>query len=125
MRDETMLQRWGILRPAFLLVAVLVGSGCDPVVSVEPEGHTPVLAVFALFHPEQERWQVEVRQTVSLNATDRSAASFISDATVAILQDGQVIARPQHIGAGLYVAEGASPEPGSPYTLRVQAPGFV
>lgn len=122
-----------------LAVVVLVSTGCESTVDVEVPDHRPQLVVNSLF-ANGERWAVEVSRTTGAFQGDTlSSPRFtLDDATVTVTASGgpqrtlsytDTLTRAELVGfraslPGAYTTLESAPEPGRPYTVRVQADGY-
>lgn len=119
-----MNERSHLVIAAVLSIAAVSVVGCETMLEIDPSSYEKLLVVHSVFGPDQDRWEVQVGHTASLNERIGPQDFAIDDATVNILHDGKVIAVLTHDRRGLYVGSGPPPEAGRSYTLRVSAPGF-
>jgi len=105
------------------IVALLIMIGCETVVDVDIPDHEPVIVANCLFSSEED-WQLHLCK--SRRILDNDSFENITDATVHIYEDDEVVAILAQSAPGLYnLSQGSRPIPGHEYTLVVSAPGLA
>ena len=99
---------------------------CEDVVEMDAPQSSSQITVNAFFTPDSA-WQVELSENRSILDTNEFAA--VPDATVQILQQGQVVGqleyqRENDFGNSIYGTRNIHPERGSKYTLAVEHPAL-
>ena len=107
----------------FLLLVLMSLVGCETSLDIEFPEHQPELVIYGLFEPEAP-WRIQVLRTEGLDERVAKENTVVTNARIAILQDGREVASPVHVGRGVYVAEGVFPEAGLAYTIEVSAEGY-
>ena len=111
----------------FLAAAVLfITAGCETTVDVELPDHEPRLVINELFVADSA-WRVSVTRSQGIQEADRRAAPPVENATVVIRANDRVVDTLTYTDEEIYRsldADASQPQVGTPYTLRVSAPGF-
>ncbi len=113
------------MKKTYLLLGItlLLVGGCETSVNIDFPSLRPLIVVNSFFAPG-ERWEIHVSEALS-TAQGIDDVRFITNATAEILEDGRVVASLFHVGEGFYRSfSGHRPVVGTPYTLRVSAPGY-
>ena len=105
-----------------VIVALLIMIGCETVVDVDIPDHEPVIVANCLFSSEED-WQLHLCKSRWI--LDNDSFEYITDATVQIYEDDEVVALLAQSAPGMYnLYQGSRPIPGHEYTLVVSAPGL-
>ena len=104
----------------FMIASFTVLFGCETVIDVELPPHEPRLVANGFF-TQDSTWDVRVSESISY-ATDGRAPS-VTDATVEIWRDNNLLYTLDNIGGGRY-RSAQQPEPETAYTIRIAAPGL-
>ena len=98
---------------------------CEDVVGIDAPQSSSQITVNAFFTPDSA-WQVELSENRSILDTNEFAA--VPDATVQIMQQGQVVASLSYaaspLGRSIYRSEDNRPQLGEEYTLEVTHPSL-
>lgn len=104
------------------MAVLLAHSACETVVDVDLPPFKPSLVANSLFNPDSA-WTVSLFK--SRSRLDTSPYPAVTNATVQIMNGGDMVASLTHVGEGFYRAPvDNTPQVGEVYSLKASAPGF-
>ena len=119
-----MIQR--ILKVVLFFCLLLV-LGCERVVDLGLDAQAPKLVLVSNFSPLDT---IECVVSKSIPVLETGTVEYVPDATVQIFKEDELLDQFQFISSdnppfpSYYLSNSIVPEPGSFYTIRVEAPGF-
>lgn len=109
------------LRSLPLAAIFFIITGCETIVEVDIPEQKPLLVSNSFFSPDYD-WQVHLSKSVGI--LDNSEIEPVTNATVEILHNNQLIATLNHEGDGFYHVANRKPRVGLEYTMKASAPGY-
>ena len=110
----------------FCLAAVIVLTGCETIIEVDPPEYDRELTVISYFNSDST-WSARIAQTVPVGMAQSVTDRFLEDAKVTVWDGDRLIDQLSYDGYGTGWYESPDqlrPKIGVNYTLKVEAPGF-
>ena len=112
-----------MLKKLLFLSILLIGfSACETVVTIDIPEHEPRLVVYGLISPDST-WQIQVTRSAGTLQKNQDL-SAVTNATVVIKEENNIVATLTHSGNGYYSDENSRPIAGTSYSIEVSASGF-
>lgn len=110
-------------QPITITFFVLAFTACELIIEPDLPGHTPRLVVKAFFTSDT-RWTASISRSIGILEPNPGRERLVTDATVQLLLDGQVIDRLHFFSSERVYASQTHLAVDKSYTIRVTAPGF-